>query len=139
MHYELNHNMKGIESFDNGKSQLELDESKVIKLNKETWWMFCIYDRAQYDIRIFYVNNNRTRGTLMPIIINNVYTVPNIIYNNKDDNNNDPATRIFLDCYSAYKEFDFNRKGFILHKVNYLISFGYDSLNTNSMKVSGER
>ena len=70
----------------------------------------------------------------MQIIINNVYTAPNIFYNNRDDNNNVLATRIFSDCYSAYKESDFNRKGFILQKINHSISFGYCPLNKNSLE-----
>ena len=47
MHYEWNHNMMDIELCDNGKSQLEIDESKVINMNKETRLIFFIHHRAQ--------------------------------------------------------------------------------------------
>ena len=36
--------------------------------------MFGLYDRGSKDIRIFFVDNNRTKDTLLPIIKNNVYT-----------------------------------------------------------------
>ena len=59
--------------------------------------MLGIYDRGNYDIRIFYLNNNRTRDTLLPLIINNVYTYARRIRNNRDEDNNIlPATRVFL-------------------------------------------
>ena len=37
--------------------------------------MFGFYDRGTNDIRIFFVDNNRTKETLLPIIKKNVYTI----------------------------------------------------------------
>lgn len=126
--------MIGIEPCDNGASQLEINESKVININNEISWMFGICYRVQYDICIFFINNNRTHDSLIPIIINNEYTTPYIIYNNRDENKNVSATRIFSNCSSAYQESFFNRNEFILHKINHSISFVYCSLNTNSIE-----
>ena len=84
MHNEWVNNLMAKEPCINGKSQIEIDESKVINIDNQTRWMFGICDRGNYDIRIFYVNNNRTRDTLLPLILNNVYTYPNTIINNRD-------------------------------------------------------
>lgn len=82
--------------------------------------MFGIYDRGNYDICIFYANKNRTRDTLLSLIINNVYTYSTTIINNRDEVNNIfPATRVFSDNFSSNRESDFNNNGFILHKVNH--------------------
>ncbi len=115
---------------------MEIDESKIININNETRWMLGISDRGNYDILIFYVNNNRTKDSLLPLIISNLYTYPRTIINNRDDDNNNilPATMIFSDCFSSYQESDFNRNGFILHKVNHSVWFGQDSLHMNSIK-----
>ena len=82
--------------------------------------MFGIGNRGNYDISIFYINNNRTRDNLLPLIISIVYSYPRTIINNRDDDNIIlPATRVFSDYFSSYQESDFNRNGFILHKVNH--------------------
>lgn len=41
------------EPYYNEKSQLEIDESKVININHDKKWMLGICDRDTYDIRIF--------------------------------------------------------------------------------------
>ena len=84
MHNEWVNNLMAKEPCINGKSQIEIDESKVINIDNQKRWMFGICDRGNYDIRIFYVNNNRTRDTLLPLILNNVYIYPNTIINNRD-------------------------------------------------------
>ena len=48
--------------------------------------MFGIYDRGTSEVRIFFVDNNRTKETLLPIIHKNVYTYYNSIENNADPN-----------------------------------------------------
>ena len=64
MHKTWAENKLGIEPGPNGKSYCEIDESKIINYNNETRWMFGIYDRGTNDIRIFFVDNNRTKQTL---------------------------------------------------------------------------
>ena len=68
MHNEWNQTQLGTEPCNNGKCYCEIDESKIINYNNETRWMFGIYGRGTHDIRIFYVDNNRTKETLIPII-----------------------------------------------------------------------
>ena len=119
----------------NINSNNDIDESKVINNNNKTRWMFGIWDRGNYDIHIFYLNNNRTRDTLLPLILNHVYIYPTTIINNRDEDNTIfPATRVFSDYFSSYQESDFNSKGFILHKVNYWVGFGQSSFHTNSIE-----
>ena len=65
-------NLLGTEPCENGKSYCEIDESKIISYNGEVRWMFGLYDRGSKDIRIFFVDNNRTKDTLLPIIKNHV-------------------------------------------------------------------
>ena len=57
---------------------------------------------------MFYVNNNRKRDSLFPIIKNNVYTYYRYIQNNRDSNDNIYPARIFPDCFQAYHVQDFN-------------------------------
>ena len=83
IHNDWASNLISTEPCINGKSQVKIDESKVINIINQTRWMFGIFDRGNYYIRIFYVNNNRTRDTLLPLIINNVYTYPTAIINNR--------------------------------------------------------
>lgn len=66
--------------------------------------MFRICDRGTYDIRIFCVNNNRTKDILLPLVRNKVYAYPLRIVNNYDENDNNPGTRIFYDCFASYQE-----------------------------------
>jgi hypothetical protein len=117
MDNEWSSNLMATEPYINGKSQVEIDESKVINIDHQTRWMFGIYDRGNYDIRIFYVNNNRTRDTLLSLIINNVYTYARRIRNNRDEDNNIlPATRVFSDYFSSYQESDFDMDLYTISK-----------------------
>ena len=85
------------ESCDYGKSQHEIDESKVVNINYDIKWMFGICALGTFDIRKFYVNNNRTIDTLLPLVKIIVYTYPLRIVNNHDENDYAPSTRIFSD------------------------------------------
>ena len=67
-----------------GKSKIEIDESKFITYDNSVRWLFSLVDRGKYDIRIFYVSNDRTKESLMPFIQHNVYTSQNKVYNNED-------------------------------------------------------
>ena len=80
----------------NGKSYYEIDESKIINYNNETRWMFGFYDKGTYNIRIFFVDNNRTKETLLPIIKKHVYSSYDSIENNTESNDKIYPTRIFL-------------------------------------------
>ena len=86
MHKSWKDNWLGIEPYENGKSYCEIDESKIISYNGEVRWMFGIYDRGTKEVRIFFVDNNRTKETLLPIIKENIYTYSNRIQNNVDIN-----------------------------------------------------
>lgn len=81
-----------------GKSRLEIDESKMICLNGSVMWIFWIVDRNKYDIRIFFVKDNRTKETILPIIVKNVYTPNGPIIDNIDNDNVFFATRIYSYC-----------------------------------------
>ena len=130
----------GTEPSIGGKSQIEIDESKVITNDNITRWMFVFVDRGNYDIRIFYVNDNRTKETLLPIIKKNVYTYFNGIYNNQDpapiDSNVDYIfpTRIYSDYFSSYQEVDFNSLGFKLYRINHSVWLGQGRFHTNNVE-----
>jgi len=122
-----------LEPAENGKARIEIDESKLVTYNNSVKWMFGFFDRANRDIRIFYVGEDRTKAKLMPIIKQNIYTSVNRILNNCDDNLIDPATRIYSDCFASYQIIDFNKLGYILNKVNHSYWFGYGSFHTNTI------
>ena len=58
----------GLEPTNDGKSRIEIDESKVITNNNISRWMLGLVDRGSYDVRIFYVNENLTKETQLLII-----------------------------------------------------------------------
>ena len=111
-----------------------IDESKIINYNNETRWMFGIYDRGTKERRIFFVDNNRTKETLLPLIKNNIYIYHPSIINNKDPNEENYATRIFSDCFKTYQVKDFNDMGYILYRVNHSVWFGKGHFHTNSIE-----
>ena len=96
--------------------------------------MFGMVDRNKYDIRIFFVNNNRQKETLIPIIRNNIYTPNTILNNNEGEDEEFPSTRIYSDCFMAYQISDFNQLGYILYKVNHSVWFGSGSFHTNTIE-----
>ena len=96
--------------------------------------MLGLYDRGSKEIRIFFVDNNRTKDTLLPIIKNNVYTFYDHIENNTDLNPEMSANRIYLDSFAPYQVSDFNNLRYILYKVNNSIGFGHDEYHINSIK-----
>lgn len=51
-----------------GKSKIEIDESEFITSDGSVRWMFGLVYRAKYDIRIFYIDDNRQKKTLLPIV-----------------------------------------------------------------------
>jgi len=51
----------GLETAENGKVRIEIDESKLVTYNNSVKWMFGLVDRANRDIRIFYFGEDRTK------------------------------------------------------------------------------
>ena len=134
MHKLWNLNNMAVEPCLDGKSKIEIDESKFITYDGSVRWMFGLVDRAKYDIRVFYVNDNRQKETLLPIVKNNEYTIPERVYNNEDGNNINLPTRIYSDCFQSYQESDFNQLGFILHRINHSLWFAQGSFHTNTIE-----
>ena len=120
-----------IEPFLDGKSKIEIDESKFITYDGIVRWMLGLVDRAKYDIRIFYIDDNRQKKTLLPIVKKNVYTFPDRVCNNEDGNNINLPTRIYS-CFQSYQGNDFNQIGFILHRINHSLWFVQGSFHTNT-------
>ena len=139
MHKSLNENKLGIDPYINGKRYSEIDESKIINYNNETRWMFDIYDRGSNDVRIFYVDNNRTKETLLPILKKHIYTYYERIENNNDPNEINYPTRIFSDCFQTYQISIFNNLGYKLYKVNHSVWFGQGHFHINSIKGTWSR
>ena len=77
--------------------------------------MFGIYDRGNNEVRIFYVDNNRTKDTILPIIKKNIYTNYDHIENNNDPDAIIYPTRIFSDCFQTYHVADLNNLGYKLY------------------------
>jgi len=134
MHIIWNENQLGIEPSDSGKLSCEIDESKIINYKNETRWMFGIYDRGTKEVRIFYVDNNRTKESLLPIIKKNIFSNYNNLANNSDPNDEIFSTRIYSDCFQSYQVSDINHIGYILHKANHSIWFGQGHFHTNSIE-----
>ena len=83
--------------------------------------MFDLLDKNKYNIRVFFVNNNRVKEKLLPIIIKNVYTYSTILNDNEGENEEFPTTRVYSDCFQTYQKEDFNQKRYILYKVNHSV------------------
>ena len=124
MHQYWNNNLMGLYPADNSKVRIEIDESKVITYDGDVRWMFGLVDRGHYDIRIYYVNNNRTKDILFPLVKKNIYTCYSSLLSNNDENENYPATRIYSDCFQSYQINDFNNCGYILNRVNHSLWLG---------------
>ena len=74
-----NNNYMGTEPGVDGKARIEIDEQKVITFDNNVRWMFGLVDRNKYDIRVFFVNNNRVKETLLPIVIKIYIYISNYI------------------------------------------------------------
>ena len=115
----------GIEPAENGKSRIEIDESKVIVNYNSTIWMFGLIDRYNKDARVFCVMSNRTKEKLLPIVRDNVYT---------NDMNDETKIRIYLDSFSAHQEEDSQNIGYKLNKVNHSLWFGIGLFHTKTIE-----
>ena len=121
MHQDWDNNLMSQHPVEIGKAHIEIDESKIINYDGDIRWMFGLVNRGNYDIRIFFVNNNRTRNTLLPLVKKNVYTYYNSVINNQEENDELRATRIYSDCFLSYQENHFNNSGSILHRVSHSV------------------
>ena len=77
-HNIQNINQLGIEPDEIGKSRIEVDESKIVTINNEVGWMLGITDRATKEVRIFYLNNGRTKEHILPFII--IFNIKKIVF-----------------------------------------------------------
>lgn len=82
-------------------------------------WLFVLVDHARYDIRIFYVNKDRIKESLITYVQHNVYTSQNEVYINKDYEDENFTTRIYSDSFSSYQITDFSENGYISHHINH--------------------
>ena len=101
--------------------------------------MFGIFDRGTHNNRIFFVDNNRTKETLLSIIKKHVYTSYDSIENNTDPNDEIYPTIIFSDYFQTYQINDFNNLGYKLYKVNHREWFGKGHFHTNSIESTWSR
>ena len=96
--------------------------------------MFYLVDKGNYDIRIYYVHNNRKRETLFPLVKKKIYTYYNSLLNNNNENENFLAIRISSDFFLSYQENDFNNSEYILYRFNYSIWFAQGFFHTNNIE-----
>ena len=106
-----------LKPYESGKPSCEIDESKIVNYKNETRWMFGIYDRDTKEVRIFYVDNNRTKESLIPIIKNNIFSNYNNLLNNSEPNDEIFSTRIYSECFQSYQVSDFNEIGYIFIRL----------------------
>ena len=117
-----------MEPAEEGLPRIEIDKSEVIGNSEKILWMFGLIDRSSKEARIFSVMNDRRKEKLLSLIKNNAYTYDII------EDNRDYRTRIYSDCYSVYRQSDFNEMGFLLHRVNHSIWFGQGLFHTNTVE-----
>ena len=136
MHANWSINMLGENISTGGVPRLEIDESKIIGNQNKVYWMFGIIDRSNKDCRVFCVLDNRSRESLLPIIIKNVYTYNDLSQYNtsRDIHKYSLSTRIYSDCWAAYSKEDFKNEGYILHRVNHTVWFGKGLFHTNTIE-----
>ena len=127
-HAYWNNNYIGTEPGVDGKARIGIDESKFITFDNNVRWMFGLVDRNKYDIRVFFVNNNRVKETMLSIVIKNVYAYSTVLNNNEGENEDYPATRIYSDCFQTYQ------KEVFMSKVNHSVWFGTETFHTNTIE-----
>ena len=114
-----------MEPAEDGKPRVEIDETELIGNSEKILWLFGIIDRGTKDARIFSVMDNCSKENLLPIVGKNVHTVNNSI-------DGIYFRRVYSDCFSAYREQDFEGLGYLLHRVNHSIWFGRGMFHTNT-------
>ena len=126
MHEKWKNNCLGYDISEGGLPRLEIDESKIIGNQNKVYWIFGIIDSSTKDCRVFCFLDNRSRETLFPLVIKNVfiYNYLGKFNNKKDIHKYSLPTRIYSDCWAAYDKEDFKNKGCIHHRVNHSIWLG---------------
>lgn len=107
---------------------MEIDETELIGNSERILWLFGIIDRGTKDARVFSVMDHRRKENLIPIVVKNVHTEINYI------DGIDFRTRVYSDCFSAYREEDFENLGYLLNRVNHSIWFGRGLFHTNTVE-----
>ena len=101
MHKKWELNPMDQEPCSDGKSKIDIDEFKFIN-NNSVRWMFGLVDSGKYDIRIFYVDDNRQKETFLSIIKKYVYTNSLRVNNNIDIDDIELPTKIYSDIFQSY-------------------------------------
>ena len=70
--------------------------------------VFGLVDRENYDLRIFYVDNNRQKEKLLKKCL----YFSNSIINNQDINEENLSARIYSNSFSTYQTKDINKLRF---------------------------
>ena len=109
----------------NGKSRIEIDESKIIGNSNTVIWMFGSIDRFNKDVRIFCIMSDRTKEKLLPILKDIV---------NTNAENDETRKRIYSYSISTYQKEDFENLGFKLNKVNHSVWLGVGMFHTNTVE-----
>lgn len=125
-HLQWNRTKLALDPAENGHPSVEIDETALIGNSNSVIWAFGIIDRATKQTRVFCFMNDRRKETLNPIIKKHVNTIPPI------NGNNEFQTRIYSDCFSSYRENDFNHMHYVLHRVNHSVWFGQGNFHTNT-------
>ena len=67
-HNKWTHNQLGTEPEDNGNPRIELDESKIVTFDNQVRWMLGFVDCGIKEVRVYYINNDRTKEKILPIV-----------------------------------------------------------------------
>ena len=128
-HHKIwNQNLLGSEPEEDGKPRVEIDETELIGNSEKILWLFGIIDRSTKEARVFSVMDNRRKENLIPLVVKNVHTETNSVFGI------DFRTRVYSDCFSVYREQDFEGLGYLLHRVNHSIWFGRGLFHTNTIE-----
>ena len=116
-----------LEPTDQGYPAVEINETSIIGNGNSVIWAFGIIDRSNKDACIFCVLNDRRKETRLPLIKNNVNTIP------PQNWYRDLTTWVFSDCFASYRQEDFRDMDYILYRVNHSVWFGFRNFNTNTV------
>ena len=68
MHKSWENNHLGKKPMNDGVSSIEIDENKNVGNKNKVFRIFYIIDRYDKDCRVFYINDNRIKETLLPLV-----------------------------------------------------------------------
>ena len=128
----------GTEPASGGVARLEIDESKIIGNFNKVYYMFGMIDRVNKNARVYYVLDNRTKESLLPLIKNNIYTIDDIRVNHykslQEIHDNCFSTRIYSDYWRVYQMIDFKNYHFFCIGLIISLWFGRGNFNTNTVE-----